>query len=142
MSSVQGQLRDPYPTFDRVYNSERTFSNLDWAVALSVNPADDSVIYAKVGSGYKSGGHLGVYYLPRTNEAIQQFLEPERLINYEVGAKGTLFNGALTIAGDVYLMDYSNKQESVLVDFGDLFCPYTFGDFDRDGWSMRASGIK
>ena len=134
MSTTQGQLREPYPTFDRIYNSEREFNSLDWAFAVSVNPDDDSVIYAKAASGYKSGGHLGTYYLPRTNEVINQLLDPEKLISYEAGAKGTLFNGALTIAADVFLMDYSNKQESVLVDFGDLFCPYTFGDFDRDGF--------
>ena len=134
ISSTQGQLREPYETFDRVYNSERTFDSLDWAFGVSFNPADESVVYAKAGSGYKSGGHLGLYYLPRTNEAIEQLLDPERLINYEIGAKGTLFNGTFTVAADLYLMDYSNKQESVLVDFGDLFCPYTFGDFDRDGF--------
>jgi hypothetical protein len=30
-------------------------------------------------------------------------------------------------------MSYKNKQESVLVGFGDMFCPYTFGDFNGDG---------
>ena len=134
ISSTESQFRDPFPEFDRVFFNDESFENLDWAVTLSYTPADDSVVYAKAASGYKSGGFQDTFYLPRTNESFFPVLDPENLISYEVGAKSTFFGGSLRVSADVYLMDYSNKQESILVDFGDLFCPFTFGDFDRDGF--------
>ena len=117
-----------------MFFNDESFDSLDWAVTLSYKPGDDSVIYAKAASGYKSGGFQDTFYLPRTNEVFFPVLDPEDLISYEVGAKSTFFGGSLRVSADLYLMDYSNKQESVLVDFGDLFCPFTFGDFDRDGF--------
>ena len=134
IDSVETQFREPFPSFDRVFFNEEDFDNLDWAVTLSYKPGDDSVIYAKAASGYKSGGFQDTFYLPRTNESFFPVLDPENLISYEVGAKSTFFGGSLRVSADVFLMDYSNKQESILVDFGDLFCPFTFGDFDRDGF--------
>ena len=134
INSTEGQLREPFPVFDRVFNNDEEFDNLDWAVTLSYKPGKDSVIYAKAASGYKSGGFQDTFYLPRTDEVFFPVLDPENLISYEIGAKSTFFDGSLRISADAYLMDYSNKQESILVDFGDLFCPFTFGDFDRDGF--------
>ena len=133
INSVQAQLRAPFGVFDRVYNNESDFDNLDWAVTLSYTPRQDAVIYAKAASGYKSGGFVDTFYVPRNNDVLTPTLQQENLINFEVGAKATFFDGALRIAGDVYAMIYSDKQESILVNFGDLFCPFTFGDFTQDG---------
>lgn len=121
------------PTFDRAFFNRETFDNLDWAVTFSWTPKRDAVVYAKVATGYKSGGFQDTFFNPRSLSVAFPVLEPENLVNYEVGAKGTFLDGALRVSGDFYLMDYSNKQESILVNFGDLFCPYTWGDFNQDG---------
>ena len=134
INSTESQFREPFPSFDRVFFNDESFDNLDWALTVSYKPGDDSLVYAKAASGYKSGGFQDTFYLPRTNESFFPVLDPENLISYEVGARSTFFGGRLRVAANVYVMDYSNKQESILVDFGDLFCPFTFGDFDRDGF--------
>ena len=45
--------------------------------------------------------------------------EPEHVFNYEVGFKGTLADGRLSIAGDIFLMDYQDKQEGISIDNSD-----------------------
>ncbi|MEE4453685.1 TonB-dependent receptor [Novosphingobium resinovorum] len=78
---------------------------------LSWKPSRDMMFYASAGRGVKPGGisqagtvdiDLGTY-------------KPERVSNYEVGAKFTFLNGRgyLNLAG--FHMDYSNKQASTLV---------------------------
>lgn len=121
------------PSFDRVFENKTEYDNLDWAVSLAYKPKTDSVIYAKAATGYKSGGYLDTFYVPRNNNPILTALEQENLIALELGAKSTFFDGSLRVAADIYAMFYDNKQETILVNFGDLFCPYVFGDFDGDG---------
>ena len=133
INSLQSQFRAPFASFDRVFNNEADFDNVDWAVTLSYTPRQDSVIYAKAASGYKSGGFQDTFYVPRNDDVIFPILQPENLVSFELGYKSTLFDGSLRLAGDLYAMLYTDKQESILVNFGDRFCPFTFGDFTQDG---------
>ena len=134
INSVEQQFAPPFTSFDRVFNNDESFNSTDWSVTVSYTPDDDSLYYVNVATGYKSGGFQDTFFLPRTGEVFFPVLEPEDLISYEVGVKKTLLDGALSIAADVYFLDYENKQEGILVDFGDLFCPFTFGDFNQDGF--------
>ncbi len=132
ISTGQQQFAPPYTFYDRVFNNDESFTNLDWQVTASYQ-LNDTLIHAKVATGHKSGGFQDTFFLPRTGQVIFPVLKPEELISYEVGVKTALLNGRLRISADAYFMDYNHKQESVLVNFGDLFCPYTFGDFNQDG---------
>jgi iron complex outermembrane receptor protein len=130
INSLASQNRPPNDDFDQVFNNDEEFDSLDWSVTASYTPIDDMLLYGTVATGYKSGGYQDTYYLPRTGEIFFPVLKPEDLMTFEVGAKASLLGGSLRVAGDVYFMIYKNKQESVLANFGDAYCPYTWGDWD------------
>jgi iron complex outermembrane receptor protein len=87
-------------------------------VSLSYNlPAsdmfNDALIYATYSQGFLTGGFNteSPSYIPELQPFIS--FEPEYVDNYELGFKGTLADGRVRINGDVFIMDYTDKQESV-----------------------------
>ena len=70
--------------------------NLDWAVT------DDSLIYANVTTGYRSGG-FNLAFFSQTPE-----YEPEELIAYELGFKGQFMDGSLQLNASTYFYDYES----------------------------------
>lgn len=89
-----------------ILDLEQDNEQLTWLAGLNYTPNVDTLLYAKVGTGYKSGGFDSVgAYDPETNTA------------YEVGAKlnfGSL--GENLINGNVFYYDYKDLQTPVLLD--------------------------
>ncbi|WP_157216851.1 TonB-dependent receptor [Flavisphingomonas formosensis] len=75
------------------------FSHVDYTAVLTYKPTRDITAYAKIATGYVSGGIV----------AGQSF-EPETLKNYEIGIKSELFDRRLRANIDAYYMDYRNLQ--------------------------------
>jgi outer membrane receptor protein involved in Fe transport len=75
-------------------------------------PADDTLLYASVAKGVKPGGisTVGVF-----NRLADNIYAPEKLWNYEVGAKTTWLDGKAVINPAAFYMDYKDKQVSTLV---------------------------
>jgi iron complex outermembrane receptor protein len=76
---------------------------------------DNSLIYASVTKGYKSGAFnsypapnaaLGFRVAPESRNSVS----PETVVNYELGFKSTMLNKDLTLNGSFYYMDYQDLQ--------------------------------
>jgi len=75
-----------------------------WLVRGEADLSDDVLAYASVSTGFKSGG---------LSDGGRRH-RPEELTSYEVGAKTVLFDGALTLNGAAFYMDYKDLQVSAV----------------------------
>jgi len=89
---------------------------------------DQTLFYGSYAKGYKAGGAnpppAVIIGIGATAQAAQQptsiihpaTFDPEALDAFEVGTKNTLFDGALTLNGDVFYYNYVGYQISEIVD--------------------------
>jgi outer membrane receptor protein involved in Fe transport len=84
---------------------------------------DQTLIYASYSHGYKAGGANPpgatlLTFLPGDigNPIHPLSFKPEFVDAFELGSKNTLFDGALTLNGDVFYYNYENYQISRIVD--------------------------
>lgn len=66
---------------------------------------DNTMIYARVASGYRPGS---AQTRPNVPAGAQYFIQPDTLWNYEAGAKSTLLDGKLSIDADAYYISWKN----------------------------------
>ncbi len=69
-----------------------------WKLGLNWSPTDDDFLYAFYARGYKAGTHQGTG------------VQPEQIDDYELGWKGSLFDGAFSGDINFYYMDYKDLQ--------------------------------
>lgn len=79
-------------------------SQLTGKIALNWKPSPEHLFYAFAAKGYKSGG----IQTPTTTFA------PEKVMDYELGWKGTLLGGAVTTQVGAFYYDYKNFQLDAL----------------------------
>lgn len=120
-NSFYGLLADPIAqgdctTFDRdtgMFGEVR--SNLDednvpWRLALNWQYNIDTLMYASVSEGFKSG----VTPVNAANLAVQNApVEQEQLLAYELGLKATLFDQRMQFNASTFYYDYKDKQLAV-----------------------------
>lgn len=92
---------DPYS--DTVDTSRATGKiGLDWT------PNDDTLVYASISNGFKSGGFNGA----NSNTTTQLIpYDEEVLTAYEIGTKATLLDGTMQVNAAAFFYDYKDKQE-------------------------------
>ncbi len=78
-------------------------NNFSWLLSASYKVTPDTMIYARVSTGYRSGG-----INPRA-ETINVF-KPEKATSYEAGFKSELFDRHLRLNFAAFLTDYSDLQ--------------------------------
>lgn len=122
-------------SFPRVFYTEQEFDYTDWSVTLDYQATENRFLYGTVSTGHKAGSQE-IFFHPRLHQFINSIIEPEELISYELGWKESFpeIGQGLTVSAALFYMDYEDKQQSVFVDGGDLFCAETFGDFNGDGY--------
>jgi iron complex outermembrane recepter protein len=86
------------------------FSSLSYTAGVDYKPADNILVYAKTGRGFRSGGHN---FRGRAIGAAYQPYEPETLTDYEIGIKSDLFGKRLRLNMSGYISSYNNLQRSV-----------------------------
>ncbi len=69
---------------------------------------NSSMTYFTISAGWKGGG------LRPTTDSIIAF-DPEELINYELGFKLDLLDNTLRLNGNIFYMDYKDKQQLVAI---------------------------
>lgn len=79
---------------------------------LEYRPNDDVMLYASVAKGFKGGGWD---HLPSTAVAARIGYDPEKVTNYEVGAKADLLDRRLRVNAALFQMDYKDLQSQQLV---------------------------
>lgn len=76
-------------------------------VSLQYNPGDSLMYYGTISTGYKSGGFAGSQGVAA---AATNPVEPEDVINYEVGVKGDFADNTLRVNASAFFMDYKDLQ--------------------------------
>lgn len=82
---------------------------VDGKIALNWTIDRNNFVYAFVAKGSKAGGLNGINLFAVPPKAFQ----PEEVIDYELGWKGTLMGGRLRTQLGVYYNDYKNFQVSI-----------------------------
>ena len=82
--------------------AERTDDDITWRLNFDYSPTDNSLIYFGATTGYRSGGFNLAFF------SQSPTYEPEELIAYEIGYKGTLLDGTLQTNASIYYYDYEN----------------------------------
>lgn len=90
----------PTPIFLASLDGYEHDSQLTGKIALNWKPNSDHLIYAFIAKGYKSGGFA----------SPTQTFSPEKVIDYELGWKGTFMGGAVTTQVGAFYYDYKNFQ--------------------------------
>ena len=92
-----------FPAVSNDYDSE----DVSGRIGIDFVGIDDTLIYASVSRGFKSGGFQGQLTF---NPADLQAFDDETLWAYEIGAKSRLADGTVQLNGAVFFYDYSDLQ--------------------------------
>ncbi len=92
-------------------------TNLTGRIALEYKPSDDSLIYASVARGRKSGGYFSGI---TTSSGELAPYRPEDLTAYEIGARAELANRTLLADASLFYYDYDDVQTFIRVDSGPI----------------------
>ena len=101
----------------------RKDEKVTWRVNLDWNVTDETLLYANVTTGFRSGG-FNLAFFSQTPE-----YEPEELIAYELGYKSRFLDNSLQVNGSLYYYDYESIHT-----FTEEACPpgNTPGDTPED----------
>ena len=100
---------------------------VNYRIGLDYDVSDDLMIFGYVANGNKSGGigdvvvqyqqdpETAEYALDENGDRIvvkrhENVYDPEEVITYELGAKGTLLDGNLNLMGTFFYSDYKDMQ--------------------------------
>jgi iron complex outermembrane receptor protein len=90
-------------------------NNWSWRAGLNYKPNDDTLVYAAVARGTKSGGFFNG--IATSSFALAPYL-PEELTDYEVGLKTQLFERRLALDGSLFWYDYQDLQTQTFTNVG------------------------
>ena len=85
-----------------IQNQSADWDKLTWRAALDYTLSDNTLLYASVSTGYKSGGF--------NRGASQAIYDPETVTAYEVGAKTNAFDNRLRLGLSAFYYDYKDLQ--------------------------------
>lgn len=108
------------------------FNDFTPKVALDFSLSDDALIYASAQDGYKAGAFQG--FPQQLTDLTVEYLRPESVRAYEVGAKTSWLDGDLTLNGALFLSEYDRKQLNI-------FNPATLGFVSRTT-NAEMSGVE
>lgn len=91
---------------------EEEESALTGRFALSYETAGDQLLYASYSRGYRSGAFNGGGYL---DPSQIQYVSPEFVNAYEIGAKGRIFGGGTRYAAALFHYKYEDQQVQEVV---------------------------
>jgi len=137
-------------------NVSDSFDDVTPTISLSrqFNPGsviDSGMLYGTIAKGYLTGAFNDEIsanapgFTAETRANIEALIPygPENVVNYEFGFKGTLLDGRVRLAADVFLMDYTDKQETVEVDNTDgRFGPVPSVSVTANAADVEITGIE
>ena len=104
--------------FVSLAQDEQTWSETNWRVNLDWTPNDETLVYGYVTTGYRAGGYgLGILDARAGGAAgtpvgILSY-DKETVTAYELGYKGTLFDGTVQMFAAIYTYQYEDYQDQV-----------------------------
>jgi iron complex outermembrane receptor protein len=99
---LDGQGR-PLPIYKGTLNED----NVSFRTSLNWKPNRDTLIYASIAKGYKSGSFPA---LPSPFAGSKAPIGQESVLAYEVGTKLSLGSGRFDLSGALFYYDYKDKQ--------------------------------
>ena len=106
------------------------FDSFDPALIINFRVSEDINTYAKVTTGYRSGG---VYFGGTT---FNNSFDPEELTTYELGIKTDWFDQRLRFNADVFLSKYDDMQIAITADLRLNSNTYNIGEATVSGFEM------
>ena len=97
-------------TFPENKIGEQEWEEFTPSAKLSYRLSEDTLIYAGVSTGFKSGGFDFTGSVP-----IAPIYEPEYVTTYSVGVKTTLLDGTMRLNFEAFQNDFEDKQFTVVV---------------------------
>jgi iron complex outermembrane receptor protein len=89
--------------------------NWSWRAGLNFKPSEDTLLYALVARGVKSGGFFNG--ITTSSFALAPYA-PEKLTDYEVGFKARLFDRSLSLEASAFWYDYEDLQTQTFTNVG------------------------
>jgi len=132
--------------------SHHSFRNVDWRATLDYHFTDDVMGYVTASKAYKAGQY-SYSVLDRVPGDAQSgdFIKPiasEKVVNYEIGTRMTLFDRRLRFNPTIFYMQYTNRQAARQINCsaeGLATCPLGFriqvvnsGDVNLYGGELEA----
>jgi iron complex outermembrane receptor protein len=118
---------------DQILQDDKsTFDNVSPRVVLTWYPSEDLTVYGSVSEGFRSGADQS----PALKLRAPGFpaVEEDTLVNYEVGTKGTFYDGRVKFDAALYYIDWSDVQQAVSVPIAEgVFAPATVNAGDASG---------
>lgn len=112
-SGVQNKT-GPFSTFQPIFTGSNTpviqnvldarFDPFTYRFTPQYKITDDTMVYATVSTGFRPGGGNVVF------PGVPATFNPDNTTNYEIGFKGTIFDGALFVDASVYHVDWTDIQ--------------------------------
>lgn len=92
-----------------LYDRKASFNSTTPRAVLTWYPTADWTVYGSYSEGFRSG-------FPQAPDAPEfPSLRPDKLHNYELGAKTDLLNGRLSFDTSIYYIDWEDVQQSLIV---------------------------
>lgn len=120
-------------------------------VNLAFDIDADNMIYATYSEGYRNGGVNAVPACTETeaellasgNQALcalpdEVFIAPDQIENYELGYKGILFDGSVSLNAALFYIDWTDLQVDTVTTFGSL--PITGNGSAAESTGLELSG--
>lgn len=96
-------------------------------------PSPDHMLYARLATGYRPGGPNPNCDV--TTEVIPCQFRPDRVVNYELGAKGDLLGRVLSYDFSVYYIDWKDLQQNQVSSSGTFV-------FNSNVGTARSTGVE
>lgn len=96
----------------QIYTGQLDQNNVSWRVGADWHPLSQTLVYATVSKGYKSGNFPT---LPSSDYVQLLPVTQESVLAYEIGSKSRLLDERLEVDGAVFYYDYRDKQLSSAV---------------------------
>ena len=87
---------------DSVFNRTKSSSKVTWRGAVEFDVAPQSMLYASVETGYRSGGFSAA--------AGHEDFDPETITSYTLGMKNRFLNNRVQLNLEAFIWDYKNQQ--------------------------------
>lgn len=121
-------------TYDSNGWRTKDFDNFSGKVSLDYDVNEETMVYATLSEGYKSGG----YNARGPVAGDLQDYNPETVLNYEVGIKSRWFDNKLQLNASAFFMDYDDIQLTILASFDNG----EFGQAIKNVGKAEVSGLE
>lgn len=96
------------PIIPGVFADQADFENFQPKVTVSYFPNEDWMVYGSVADAEKTGG-FNVVTVAGAILNSERIYDPETARHWELGAKGSVMDGALQVTGALFYVDWNNQ---------------------------------